>query len=493
LDHGAGCEFQVSALDSCRQKTTRFRLTSQCALPGDGDILARHQLESPHTEHRRHLRYDEALSKLDSLVNYEKLAKPRNEFKLDDIRELLRLAGNPDRKLRRVVLVAGTKGKGSVCYMIEAALRTCGRKTGMFVSPHVDTVRERIQVNGVPVSKQRFARLVEQIWPLVNRQPVSYFELTAALAFNLFAREQVDYAVVEVGLGGRLDATNLLEPVVSVISRIGLDHTQVLGGTLPKIAREKAGIMRKGGPVVVSRQSPEADRELRKRAAAAGADFVPASTRVRVWDVRAGESGTSSSVLGELGAGRLVLALLGRHQIENAQTALAALGLLARQDKAITMRVVLQGLGSVSIPARCELVSVKPPVVVDSCHNPESGAALGRVIADHLGGNGPRQRRKVILVYGSLRGKLITQTVRPLAEWTQTAVLVRPDSPRAEDFCRLRRVFGRLHVPYVQADSVRAGLRKAFALAAGLHPVVVAGSFYLAGEALEVLRRGSLH
>ncbi len=437
------------------------------------------------------MKYGEALSRLDSLVNYEKLAKPRNEFKLDDIRELLRLAGNPDEKLKRVVLVAGTKGKGSVCYMLETALRACGRKTGMFVSPHVSTVRERIQVSGAPVSKRTFARLVERIWPLVRRQPVSYFELTAALAFTLFAREQVDYAVVEVGLGGRLDATNLLRPAVSVITRIGLDHTRVLGGTLPKIAREKAGVMRKGRPVVVSRQLPEAEQELRKRAAATGAEFVSAPTRVRIWDRRAGEGGTSCSVLGELGAGRLQLALLGSHQVENAQTALAVLGLLARLDDAVSMECVLRGLGSVSIPARCELVSVHPPVVVDSCHNPESGAALARAIADHLVGTGPGRQRKVVLVYGSLKGKLIAQTVRPLARWTKTAVLVRPDSPRAEGFIRLKRVFGRLHVPYVQAESVREGLRQAFTAAAGLHPVVVAGSFYLAGEVLAALRRES--
>ncbi|UCG44387.1 MAG: bifunctional folylpolyglutamate synthase/dihydrofolate synthase [candidate division WOR-3 bacterium] len=435
------------------------------------------------------MKYSEALSRLDSLVNYEKLAKPRNEFKLDDIRELLRLAGNPDGKLKRVVLVAGTKGKGSVCHMLEAALRACGRKTGMFVSPHVSTVRERIQVGGAPVSRRTFSRLVERIWPLVRRQPVSYFELTAALAFALFERESVDYALVEVGLGGRLDATNLLEPAVSVITRIGFDHTRVLGRTLPKIAREKSGIFRRGRPVVVGRQPPEAEQELRKRAAATGAEFVPAWTQVRVWDVRAVEGGTSCSVLGELGAGRLQLALLGGHQVENAQTALAVLGLLARHDDDVSMEGVLRGLGSVSIPARCELVSVRPPVVVDSCHNPESGAALARAIADHLGGTG--RRRKAVLVYGSLKGKLIAQTVRPLARWTKTAVLVKPDSPRAADHGQLKLVFGRLHIPYVQAESVREGLQEAFAISAGLHPVVVAGSFYLAGEALEVLGRDS--
>jgi dihydrofolate synthase/folylpolyglutamate synthase len=192
-------------------------------------------------------------------------------------------------------------------------------------------------------------------------------------------------------------------------------------------------------------------------------------------------------VLGELGAGRLQLALLGRHQVENAQTALTVLGLLAHHDKAIKVGKVLRGLGSLTIPARCELVSVDPPVVVDSCHNPESGAALARTISEHFGGPGPGRRRKVVLVYGSLRGKLIAKTVRPIARWTKTAVLVKPDSPRATEFGRLKQVFGRLHVPYVQAESVREGLRKAFSISAGYHPVVVAGSFYLAGEVLEEL------
>ncbi len=426
------------------------------------------------------MKYSEALDFLDSLVNYEKLAKSRNEFKLDDIRKLLGLAGNPHHKLRNTVLVAGTKGKGSVCYMLEAALRGCGMQTGMFLSPHVSTVRERIQIDGRPVTKRRFSHLVEQYVPFVRKQPVSYFELCTAMAFEAFVRADVDYAVVEVGLGGRLDATNLTEPVVSVITRIGLDHTGVLGKTVRIIAREKAGIMRTGRPVVVGQQVPEVGVELERQARNKGAELISASGRMRVWDVRPAGAGIGFSVLGELGAGRFNLRLLGRHQVENCVTALTVLGLLARQDKRIRLTKVRRALRKVVIPARCQIVSQKPLVIVDSCHNPDSGQALADVIADHL-------KQKVVLVYGSLRGKLIAQTIRPLGPWIEKAVLVRPDSPRAAEMTRLKQVFGRFRIPYIAVGSIGDALVQARVLADGKKPVVVAGSFYLAGEALQCL------
>ncbi len=429
------------------------------------------------------MKYADALSFLDSLVNYEKLARPRNEFKLDDIRNLLRLAGNPQHRLRRVVLVAGTKGKGSVCYMLEAALRACGTRTGMFVSPHVSTVRERIQLDGSAVSRQTFARQVERFVPLVKRQAVSYFELTAAFAFDLFARRKVEYAVLEVGLGGRLDATNLVEPDVSVITRIGFDHIRVLGNSLARIAKEKAGIMRSGRPVVVGRQVPAAARELVRRAGLTGAVHVPAGSRARTRDVGQTETRIGFLVHCDLGTGRVRLPLPGRHQVENCATALTVLGLLAQEDRRIQLPCVTRGLRQVAIPARCQVVERKPALVVDSCHNPDSGQALARMIAEHL-------KQKVVLVYGSLRGKLIARTVRPLAPWVERAVLVRPESPRAAELTRLRRVFGRLGIPYSDAESIGPAIERARQLSGGRKPIVVAGSSYLAGEALDYLKPG---
>lgn len=429
------------------------------------------------------MKYAQATQFLDRLVNYEKKPGPRDEFKLDNIRRLVRLAGDPQRKLKNVVLVAGTKGKGSVCYMLESALRACGLSTGMFVSPHVSTVRERIQLLGSAVSEQQFASLVERLRPLVSKARVSFFELTAAMAFELFAREKPDYTILEVGLGGRLDATNITEPDVSVITRIGLDHVQVLGGTVRKIAREKAGIMRTGRPVVVGWQTREAADELARQARRTGAEYVSATEQVRIWDVEHSPNGVDFSMLSALGACRIGLPLLGKHQAENCATVLAVLGVLAHEDSRIKLDRVAAGLAEVRIPARCQVVQQEPTMIVDSCHNPDSGQALAGVIASHL-------RRKVILVYGSLAGKLVAKTVAPLVPWIERAVLVRPNSPRAEEMSVLKRVFSRLGIEHTAAHSIREALQTAEVLSGGEVPIVVAGSFYLAGEVLSALGLG---
>jgi dihydrofolate synthase / folylpolyglutamate synthase len=468
-----------------------------------------------------YMTYTEAIAFLDSLVNYEKLAGPRNEFKLDNIRRLLDLAGNPERKMRNVILVAGTKGKGSVCYMLEAALRGCGLSTGMFISPHVLDVRERIQLNGKPIPKSLFAGLVARLAPFVSpvrpssfvlrpgAVAVSYFEMTTAMAFLLFAERQPDYSIIEVGLGGRLDATNLSDPVVSVITRVGYDHLTVLGNTLTKIAGEKAGIMRKGRSVVIGEQESEALVALTRKARRAGAHLVQAASVVSVPSIRFVARGLDFRARCPLGSGVIRLPLLGYHQAENCKTALTVLTGLSTDDSRIRFRRVARGIGMVSIPARCQIVRQRPLTIVDSCHNPESGRALANVIRDHLpriancqfphprplpGGEGRGeggQSSRVVLVYGSLSGKLVEETVAPLVPFVQQAVLVQPDNPRAMSLDELKRVFSHFHVSHITADGVRSALSLARASSLSLHPsplsVVVAGSFYLAGEALKVL------
>ncbi len=421
--------------------------------------------------------YQEAKAFLDSLVNYERQAKPRNEFKLDNIRRALALAGNPEKRIRKVILVAGTKGKGSVSYMIEAGLRGCGLKTGLFISPHLVTVRERIQLNGQPVEKRVFARLVEFWQRWAKRVQLSYFETLTAMAFRLFSEGEVDYAVVEVGLGGRLDATNLSEPEIAVITRIGYDHIQVLGRTLARIAREKAGIMRAGKPVVIGYQPREAREELARQAARVGALPCWVEGCSRVWDERIGGDGVSFSCFTELGAGRVNLPVLGRHQIENCLVALTVLGLIARDEPGVRFAPVAEALARLTLPGRCQMVRRKPLLIVDSCHNPESGAALAEVLRDYL-------KDRVILIYGSLRKKLVKRTLTPIAPYVDTAIIVSPDSPRALAPGVLKGLFRRLGVLAETAPDLSAALRRAEELAAGRLPIVIAGSFYLAGEAL---------
>lgn len=429
--------------------------------------------------------YERALQFLDSLANYEKqFAWPRSVsrsgFKLDRIRRLLASSGNPQARMPPVLLVAGTKGKGSVCYLLEAALRGCGLRTGLFVSPHVLDVRERIQLDGHLVSKRRFASLVDYFRPLVTKQPVSYFELTVAMAFQLFAEEQPDYAVIEVGLGGRLDATNISDPVVSVITRIGLDHVKVLGTTKRVISREKAGIMRPGRPVVVAPQSPEVTAELCRCAGRIGARWVSVSERSRWWGVDCSRNRLSFSCFCDLGPCHVELGILGRHQVENCATVLVVLSELNRSDKRISLPEVIDGLRSTVLPARCQLVCERPLIIVDSCHNPDSGQALADVIRDYVG-------QRVILVYGSLRNKLVTQTVAPLVPFVEQALLTQASSPRALQTGTLARVFSRLGIKSEQVPSVPAALRRAMLLAGRSRPVVVGGSFYVAGEVLASL------
>ena len=467
--------------------------------------------------------YSQAIEFLDGLANYERQAKPRTRFKLDNIRRLLELAGNPQERMRNVILVAGTKGKGSVCYMLDAALRGCGLSTGMFISPHVLDVRERIQLGGRPISKSLFAGLVSRLAPFVassssdlqtancklqTRVRVSYFEMTTAMAFVLFANKQPDYCIVEVGLGGRLDATNLSDPKVSVITRIGYDHLNVLGHTLRKIAGEKAGIMRQGRPVVISEQEPEALAALKRKAREAGARLVSAPSTVSVRQVRLVRHGVELSAQARFGSGAIRIPLFGLHQAENCRTALAVLGELAKDDERIKFGRVARGLATVSIPARCQVVRRSSFIVhrsslvyiVDSCHNPESGRALANVLRDHLPLLVPATRNsqlatrnssRVVLVYGSLSGKLVAKTVAPLAPYVHQAILVQPNSPRAMPLAELKRIFSRLHIPFVTADSVRSALCLARTSSFIPHPsslpIVVAGSFYLAGEVLRAL------
>lgn len=430
------------------------------------------------------MNYQQALAFLDSLVNYERKPRPRDRFKLDAIRRLLALAGNPQDRLRNVILIAGTKGKGSVAYMIEAGLRACGLRTGLFVSPHLLSVRERIQLQGSWITRADFARLMTKFHPLVAKQPVSYFELLTAAAFDLFSRRGLDYPVIEVGLGGRLDATNLSHPEISVITRIGYDHLKVLGNTLAKIAREKAGIMRPEKPVIIGPQMPEAKKELLKQAEKTGARPLLVEEHARHWDETTDITGTAFSAFTELGAGRIQLRLLGRHQIENCLTALTTLGILARSDPRIRLESVLEGLSKLVIPGRCQLVETSPPLLVDTCHNPESGQALARVLHDCF-------REKVILVYGSLRNKLVKKTLEPIAPYVDYALAVAPESPRALAPAHLKAIFTRLRVPAETAPDIPTALARARQLAIGRMPIVIAGSFYLAGAVLTALQPAS--
>jgi len=364
-----------------------------------------------------------ALDFLLTRIDYEKsVAVPYGEqqYKLDRMRDLLERIGRPDRKYP-IVHVAGTKGKGSTSAMIAAALEACGYKCGLFTSPHLERVEERFVVAGRPCEAATFAALVERLRPIVNamdeelafRTPPesgpTYFELTTALALLLFADANVDFAVIEVGMGGRLDSTNVCQSDVSVITSISLDHTKQLGDTLAKIAWEKAGIIKPGVPVVSGAAAPEA-REVIERVAAErgcrlvqlGRDFCFDYRPPR--DLQDGPSyGTVDVELagaaGDVAHREVELGLFGRHQAANAAVALAALEELRRRGVALPEADLRRGLKALAWPGRVEVVRRRPCVVFDAAHNPASFAALLETLDESF-----RVRRR-ILVFATTQEK----------------------------------------------------------------------------------------
>jgi len=421
-------------------------------------------------------------------VGWSRDAAPEEVWKLGRTRALLDLAGAPDRQLR-IVHVAGTKGKGSTIAYLEAIVRAAGGHTGAYTQPHLHSYRERIRLHGQPVDAATFAAGVDRLRGLVDRLAERYpeagapttFELTTVLSILLFVEAGVDLAIEEVGLGGRLDATNALDTDLAVIARIGLDHRQILGRTLAEIAREKIAIARPGQRVVSARQRPPAQAAVEAHCREVGADLrVVGPLRI---GRRAGADGT---VVGRLASGerfesRLGLATLlegvGEHQRQNAALAVAAADALAEEGLPLTGRAVEAGLECAWLPARLELARLRPRVLIDAAHNVDSARALAEELRRW-------RTRPLWLVLGILRDKDAPAILRVLLPLADGAVVVTPTSPRALPAEALAAACRSIGGPEVLvASSVAAGIERARAEARRDGAVVVAGSFATATEA----------
>lgn len=407
-------------------------------------------------------------------VGWNPRASPEEQWKLGRTRALLDLAGAPDRRLR-IALVAGTKGKGSTCAMLASVLGAAGTRCGLYTKPHLQSYRERIRVDGQAIATGAFSDAVEEMRSHLARlsrnhpeagEPTT-FEVTTALALAEFARQGCEMAVVEVGLGGRLDATNAVEPFLSVITSISYDHTAILGRTLGAIAGEKAGILRNGRPALFAQQRPAAMRALSRACREVGA-----ACRV----VAAFEPARS-------------LALAGAHQQQNAALAVAAARVMASVDDAAVDR----GLQRLRWPGRFEVVPGDPPVVLDGAHNGASAAALAATLMPYAAG------RPVSLVVGINRDKDARAVLKPLLPIAHSLWATQAhDNPRALDPNALARLAARrsaaaLRFPEereflrVEPDLARA-LEQARATAAGEGGVVcVTGSLNLVGQARAAL------
>jgi len=381
------------------------------------------------------LDYRESINRLLSLIDHERRqpVAPRQKqiFDLGRMDALLELLGNPHRSTP-TIHVAGTKGKGSTAAFCDAVLAAAGYRTGFYSSPHLHSFCERIRRDTAPISQPRFASLVEELWPYQERigrgaqlGEVSLFEFMTAMAFWCFSEDQVDFQTIEVGLGGRLDATNVVDPEVVVITSISLDHTSILGDSLEQIAAEKAGIIKPQVPVVIAPQPPQALEVILSKCREQRALSVRLPEDV-TWSLEDQDiSGQSLRVRGRLGEYSLRIPLLGAHQLENASTALAALEILMEKGYAISQDAIKQGFATTCWPCRMEVLAKRPLLLADGAHNPHSIGVVLRSLPEYL------SYRRIALIVGFSRDKQISEMVNLLAQQAPTVYATRSRHPRS--------------------------------------------------------------
>ncbi len=411
------------------------------------------------------------------------------KFGLDNIHALVAELGHPERQYR-TVHVAGTNGKGSVTAIVERALRHSGLRTGRYTSPHLLDLSERFAIDGTPVSHTDMLGAVETVRAAVERLQdrgvlevhPTFFEVTTAVGFELFRRHHVDIAVCEVGLGGRLDATNVLFPTACAITSIAFDHEQYLGHTLRDIAAEKAGIIKPGIPVVVGPMTADAAEAVAARAAATGAPLTWAMTGVTVGPVTALPSGAQRFALRTptRDYGTVQLALAGTHQVTNAVVAVRLLEQLDASGVHLGARAVLEALASVRWPGRLEQLVLPDgrSALLDAAHN----AAGAEALAAHLDGLGdPRP-----LVFAAMRDKDATAMIRALAPHASRIVVTRAANPRSAEPAELAVLIARVapDAPVEIADTPGEALARAWSTSPR---IVVAGSIFLLADVMKEL------
>ena len=430
--------------------------------------------------------YQAALDYLYGFVDYSlqrnfQLSPER--FDLNRMRQFGAALGNPQDQYP-ILHVAGTKGKGSTAVFCASALQAAGYKVGLYTSPHLDDYAERIQVNGEPIAHSELIALVDELRPLIPTIPqLTTFEITTALAFLYFARRGVDAAVIEVGLGGRLDATNICRPLVTVITSISYDHTQVLGSTLALIAAEKAGIVKTGTPLVVAPQVDDVYPVFEQIAAERGASLIEVGRDVRFAPIEHGLSGQSFRLWQGETAHELKIRLLGAHQIENAATAWTALQTARRQGLTrLTDETIAEGLERAVWPGRFEVLQLDPPLVLDCAHNRDSARRLRQALEAYFPGYG------VVLLFGASEDKDIAGMLAELSPLLVECIIAKSFHPRAADSQAILAALPGDYLPVRVIADVAEALPQAMTAARQLSDqrptlALVAGSIFIAAGA----------
>ena len=435
------------------------------------------------------LGYPQAIDRLLGMVDHERprpnAPRQKRIYDLGRMEALLERLGRPHLAVD-TIHVAGTKGKGSVAALCDSVLNAAGYRTGFYSSPHLHWFRERIRRDTRPIGEDQFASLVERLWPQqewieqnTDLDAVSLFEFMTAMAFQCFAEDGADVQTIEVGLGGRLDATNVVQPKVCVITSVSLDHMAILGDTIGEIAAEKAGIIKPGAAVVVAPQAPEAHKVILEFCRERGIRPVQVGLDI-TW--KTGDSsleGQHLRVKGLLGEYELQMPLLGAHQLENAATAVGALEEMRRGGYEISPAAMAEGFTNVAWPCRMEVLSRDPLVVADGAHNPYSMDTLLESLPRYLA------HQRLLLIAGFSRDKNVTQMVEKLSSVRPIVFATRSRHPRSVPPGALAAEFEGQGVAAIETETVAEAVGRAINTARPGDLILGTGSLFVAAEVRE--------
>lgn len=435
--------------------------------------------------------YHDALKYLDSLVDYEKTSNfnYKKSLKLERMRSFSRRLGNPYEGIN-AIHIAGTKGKGSTSSFINSILMEAGFKVGLYTSPHLISFRERIRINGLPISEEGITRLVEYLMPHVGtmaeaEEKPTYFEICTMIAFLHFKENNVNFMVLETGMGGRLDSTNVVKPLVSVITPISYDHVNHLGSRIEDIAFEKSGIIKNNSVVVSSPQSPEALAVIGRVAVEANSKFYLTGKDSFYEKLSSDLERQRFNLITRCGEYPcLEIRLLGNFQVENAATAVLSVEGLRHYEIFIDKNAVSNGLQNARWPGRFEILRKRPFVVVDGAQNGQSASILKKTVKDNL------SYKKLFLILGAMRDKDINGICKELSQVADYVITTKAKSDRAcsaEDLKESMRRFK--DVETVATESVGEAVSKSLSIAGKDDLILITGSLYVVGEAMEIFKK----
>ena len=408
------------------------------------------------------------------------------KLELCHIKGFLNAVGNPEKKLR-AVHIAGTNGKGSTAAAVESILFAHNLKVGLNTSPHLVNYQERFRINKKEVLREKIKNLYEQYRDLHNKYDTTYFEISTSIAFQLFSQEKVDYAIMEVGLGGRLDATVLVNSVITAITNIDYDHTKTLGNTLPKIAKEKAGILKPNIPVVLGKMRPTPQNTIIKAAKKKDCPIVDFQKEVKISNVRLNENGGNYDIdipKLDIHYRNMKCNLVGRHQIDNTGLAVLIVAALFHKDGVkLNEEKVRAGLNSIIWKGRLQKISDSPKIIIDGAHNPDGIKALVYNLK-HI-----YEYKKLIAVIGVLYDKDFKSMIKQLSSIVDLFVICKSHSHRAAEIETLSKEVRKYKKPFILENDINLALAKAKEFADKDDLICVTGSLYTIGEVMKIENR----